>query len=132
MPRPQSSESQPFPLPILPCPDIPVGGRLAHFVRQWGELTQKKNWSFLSYKKASGYHSVQLHTIVPISLESILREEITELLQKRAVERVQDPGTQWFLFPAISCPEKEQKVMSCNKSFNQYIKKQLFKMETVK
>ena len=27
---PQSSESQPFPLPILPHPDIPVGGRLAH------------------------------------------------------------------------------------------------------
>ena len=39
---PQSSESQPFPLPILPCPDIPVGGRLALFVEQWGELTQNK------------------------------------------------------------------------------------------
>ena len=34
---PQSSESQPFPLPILPHPDIPVGGRLAHFLEQWGE-----------------------------------------------------------------------------------------------
>ena len=43
MPRlPQSSESQPFPLLILPCPDIPVGGRLAHFVEQWGELTHNK------------------------------------------------------------------------------------------
>ena len=43
MPRPpQSSESQPFPLPILPCPDIPVGGILAYFVEQWGELTQNK------------------------------------------------------------------------------------------
>ena len=29
---PQSSESQPFPLPILPFQDILVGGRLSHFV----------------------------------------------------------------------------------------------------
>ena len=43
MPRlPQSSESHPFPLPILPRSDIPVGGRLIHFVEQWGELTQNK------------------------------------------------------------------------------------------
>ena len=42
MPRlPQSSESQPFPLPILQCPDIPVGRRLAHFVEQWGEITKQ-------------------------------------------------------------------------------------------
>ena len=39
---PQRSESQPFPLPVLPLPDIPVGGRLAHFVEQWGELTNNK------------------------------------------------------------------------------------------
>ena len=38
----QSSESQPFPLPILPYVDILVGGRLAHFVEQWGELTNNK------------------------------------------------------------------------------------------
>ena len=39
---PQNSEVQPFPLPVLPCPDIPVGGRLAHFVEQWEELTDNK------------------------------------------------------------------------------------------
>ena len=38
----QSSECQPFPLPIFPHPDIPVGERLAHFVEQWGELTNNK------------------------------------------------------------------------------------------
>ena len=43
MPRlPQSSESQCFPLPILSRPHIPVGGRLSHFVEQWGGLTQNK------------------------------------------------------------------------------------------
>ena len=39
---PQNSEVQPFPLPVLPRPDIPVGGRLAHFVEQWEELTDNK------------------------------------------------------------------------------------------
>ena len=29
---PQKFEVQPFPLPVLPRPDIPVGGKLAHFV----------------------------------------------------------------------------------------------------
>ena len=38
----QTSEVQLFPLPVLPRPDIPVGGRLAHFVEQWEELTDNK------------------------------------------------------------------------------------------
>ena len=50
---PQSSEIQRFPLPVLLRPDIPVGGRLAHFVEQWEELTDNK-W-VLSI--LSGYHS---------------------------------------------------------------------------
>ena len=49
---PQSSEIQPFPLPILPRPDVPVGGRLAHFVEQWEELTDT-----LRFETVSGYHS---------------------------------------------------------------------------
>ena len=39
---PQNSEVQPFPLPVMPRPDIPVGGRLAPFVEQWEELTDNK------------------------------------------------------------------------------------------
>ena len=39
---PQSSEIQPFPLPVLPRPDIPVGGRLAHFVEQREWLIDNK------------------------------------------------------------------------------------------
>ena len=52
---PQSSESQTLST-FLPRPDIPVGGRLAHFVEQWGEITDK-NGSFLSFEMISGYHS---------------------------------------------------------------------------
>ena len=50
------------------------------------------------------------------SSSPLLREEITELLQKWAVERVQDPGTPGLLFLAISCPKKERKITSCNRS----------------
>ena len=59
---------------------------------------------------------------VPISLSQssspLLREEITDHLQKRAEERVQDPGTSSFLFLVISCPKKEWKVLSSNRSFS--------------
>ena len=34
--RPQNSEIQHFPLPVLPRPGIPVGESLVHFVEQWG------------------------------------------------------------------------------------------------
>ena len=90
MPRlPQSSESQPFPLPILPCPGIPVGGRLAHFVEKWGELTHNK-WVLSIVRDSFRIPFSQLPSFHPSSFP-LLREEIAELLQKWAVERVQDP-----------------------------------------
>ena len=116
MPRlPQSSESQPFPLPILPHPDIIVGGRLAHFVEQWGELKQNK-W-VLSVVRNSFRMPFSLTpplSTVPISLSQssslLLREEIMELLQKWAVERVQDPGTTGFYSQLFLVPKKNGKL----------------------
>ena len=77
---PQSSESQPFPLPILLRPDIPVGGRLAHFVGQWGESTNNK-WVLCivwdSFRIP--FRSTSPLLSVPISLSQssspVLREE---------------------------------------------------------
>ena len=122
---PRSSESQLFPLPILPHPDISVGGRLAHFVEQWGELTHNK-WvlSIIQDGFRVPFSSTPpLSVLMPESIFPLLREEIAELLQKWAVERVQDPGTPGFLFPAVSCCEKtktkkNRKVMSSNRSFS--------------
>ena len=37
-----NSEVHLFPLPVLPYPDFPVGGRLTFFVEQWEELTDNK------------------------------------------------------------------------------------------
>ena len=97
---PQSSETQPFPLPILPRPDIPVGGRLAYFMEKWGELTQNK-W-VLSIARDGvriPFNSTLPLSTVPIGLNYssfLLYEQRYWNLQKRAVERVQDPGTPGF------------------------------------
>ena len=114
---PQSSESQPF-----PPPDIPVGGRLAHFVEQWGELINSK-WvlsvirdSFwIPFRSTSPLSSV----LISLSQSSfpLFGEEIVKLLQRRAVERVQDPGTPGFYSRLFLVPKKECKVMSGNRSF---------------
>ena len=94
---PQNSEDQPFPLPVLPRPDIPVGGRLAHFVEQWEELTINK-WVLSNVRKGFSipFKSVPPLLVVPINLSQssspLLREEIAELLKKQAVERVWNPG----------------------------------------
>ena len=90
---PQNIDVQPFPLPVLPRPDIPVGGRLAHFVEQWEELTDNK-WvlSIVQNGFKIPSKSVPPLSVVPIKLSQssspLLEEEIAELFKKRAVERV--------------------------------------------
>ena len=134
---PQSSESQPFPLPILSCPDIPVGGRLGHFVEQWGELIHNK-WvlSIIRDGFRIPFRSTPPLSSVSLSQSSslLLREEIVELLQKWAVERVQDPGTPGFYSRLFLVSKKNGKLRPVIdlSLLNQYIRKQPFKMETVK
>ena len=102
---PQNSEVQLFPLPVLSCPDIPVGGRLAHFVEQWEELTDNK-WILYIFQNGFKipFKTVLLLSDVPINLiqfpppppPPLLQKEIAELLMKWAVERVRNPGTPAF------------------------------------
>ena len=100
-----------------------------------GELMQNK-WvlSIVRDGFRIPFNSTLLLSTVPISLSQssspLLREKITELLQKRAVERVQDPGTSGFYSRLFLDPKKNGKL--CLSLLNQYIKKQQFKMETVK
>ena len=99
---PQNIDVQPFPLPALPRPDIPVGGRLAHFVEQWEKLTDNK-WVLSVVRNGFKipFKSIPPLSVVPIKLSQssspLLREEIAELLKKRAVERVRNLGTPGFI-----------------------------------
>ena len=134
------SEVQPFPLPVLPCPDIPLGGRLTHFVEQWEELTDNK-WvlSIFQNRFEIPFKSVPPLSVVPINLSQssppLLQEEIAELLKKQAVERIPNPGTPRFYSRLFLVPKKKNgkllPVIDLS-LLNQYINKQHFKMETVK
>ena len=100
-------------------------------VEQWGKLTHNKG-SSLSFKTVSGYHSGQLPHFRQFFLVIMRRDCGT------SPETGSGKGTRFgnsqFLFPGISCPEKEWKVTSGLDLplLNQYIRKQPFKMETVK
>ena len=87
---------------------------MAHFVEQWDELTDNK-W-ILSIIRNSFRIPFRLPpplSVVPIRLSQssypLLREEIVEL-QKRAVERVPDPGTPGFYSWLFLVPKKNGKL----------------------
>ena len=113
---PQSSESQPFPLPVLPCPDIPVGGRLAYFVEKWGELTQNKMGLLCRTKRFQD--TIQFNSPFFYSSdksESIILPIITRRDNGTSPEKGSGKGTRsgnsQFLFPAICLvPKKNVKL----------------------
>ena len=80
------------PLP-LPLPNIPVGGRLAHFAQNWAEITDDK-WVLSLVRK--GYRIPFLERPIlspnPIFFEQPLsqhlEEEVASLLSKGAVEEI--------------------------------------------
>ena len=131
---PQNSEVQPFPMPVLPFPDLPVGGRLAHFVEQQEELTDNK-WVLPIVRNGFKipFKSVPPLSVVLINLSQspspLSLEEIADLLMKWAVERVRNPGTP-VLFQAIPCAKKERKVKPSNRSLlTKSVYKQTFQDE---
>ena len=103
---PQDYEGPPFPLPALPLADIPVGGRLAHFAEKWEEITDNK-WVLSIVRNGFRIPFIKIPPLssVPIRMSQssspFLREEIENLLNKRAVERVQNPETPGFYSKVI-------------------------------
>ena len=136
---PQDYEGPPFPLPALLLSDIPVGGRLAHFVEKWEEITDNK-WvlSILRHGFRIPFSKIPPLLSVPIRMSQssspFLAEEIENLFNKRAVERVQNTGTPDFYSRIFLVPKKNRKLRLIIdlRFLNRYIKKQSFKMETVK
>ena len=95
--------------------DIPLGGRLVHFVEQWKKLTDSK-WVLSILRKGfrRPFRLIPPLSSVPIKLSQssslLLREEIDILLQKWAVERVQNPGTPGFYSRIFFVPKKNVKL----------------------
>ena len=111
---PQNSEVQPFPLPVLPCPDIPVGGRLAHFVEQWEELTDNK-WvlSIVRNGFEIPFKSVHPLSVVPINLSlPVIARRNRGASQETGSGNGSESMNFRFLFPAIPSTKKEWKVLA--------------------
>ena len=74
-----------------------MGGRLAHFAEKWEEITDNK-WVLSIVRNGFRIPFIKIPPLssVPIRMSQssspFLREEIKNLLNKRAVERVQNPG----------------------------------------
>ena len=114
---PQNFGVQPFPLPVLPRPDIPVGGRLAHLVEQWEELTDNK-WVDPLYRPKRVQDPIQVSSS-PIGCsdkaESIFLPVIARRnrrTQETGSGKGSESGNSQFLFPAIPSTEKERKITS--------------------
>ena len=133
-PLPVDSENLP-PLP-LPQPQIPVGGRLAHFALNWQNITNDQ--LVLSLIK-NGYQ-IPFKEQPPLSREPIffqqsqrreLEEEVTSLLQKGAVEEIQ-PETPGFYSRIFLVPKKNGKLRLIIdlSTLNKYVFVQSFRMET--
>ena len=116
-----------------------MGGRLAHFAEKWEEITDNK-WVLSIVRNGFRIPFIKIPPLssVPIRMSQssspFLREEIENLLNKRAVERVQNPETPGFYSQIFLVPKKNGKfrLILDLSLLNRYIEKQAFKMETVK
>ena len=116
-----------------------MGGRLAHFAKKWEEITDNK-WVLSIVRNGFRIPFIKIPPLssVPIRMSQssspFLREEIENLLNKRAVERVQNPETPGFYSRIFLVPKKNGKfrLILDLSLLNRYIEKQAFKIETVK
>ena len=136
-PRPARKTEVQAPLP-LPLPNIPVGGRLAHFAQDWAKITDDK-W-VLSVIRA-GYRIPFLERPIlspdPVffqqPLSQHLEEEVASLLSKGAVEEIipECPGHYSRIFLVPKKNGKLRLIIDLS-VLNHFVYTQTFKMETQK
>ena len=123
------------PLP-LPLPNVPVGGRLAHFAQNWAKITDDK-WVLSLVRK--GYRIPFLKEPIlspdPVffqqPLSQQLEEEVASLLSKGAVEEI-IPECPGYYSRIFLIPKKNGKLrLIIDLSvLNHFVHTQTFKMET--
>ena len=123
------------PLP-LPLPNIPVGGRLAHFAQNWAEITDDK-WGLSLVRKGYRIPFLERPNLSPNPiffqqpLSQHLEEEVASLLSKGAVEEI-IPKCSGYYSRIFLVPKKRGKLrMIIDLSvLNHFVYTQTFKMET--
>ena len=134
-PLPLRNTEDVSPLP-LPLPQVPVGGRLAHFVHNWQSITDDP-WvlSIIRRGYLIPFSEPPPLSEVPIffnqSKDSRLEEEVANLLLKGAVEKI-DPVSPGFYSRIFIVPKKNGKsrLIIDLSPLNKYVCVQNFRMET--
>ena len=134
-PLPLRNTEDVSPLP-LPLPQVPVGGRLAHFVHNWQSITDDP-WvlSIIRRGYLIPFSEPPPLSEVPIffnqSKDSRLEEEVANLLLKGAVEKI-NPVSPGFYSRIFIVPKKNGKsrLIIDLSPLNKYVCVQNFRMET--
>ena len=134
-PPPARNTEVQAPLP-LPLPNIPVGGRLAHFAQNWAEITDDK-WVLSVIR--NGYRIPFLERPIlspdPVfflqPLSQHLEEAVASLLSKGAVEEIipEFPGHYSRIFLVPKKNGKLRLIIDLS-VLNHFVYTQTFKMET--
>ena len=134
-PPPARNTEAHTPLP-LPLPNIPVGGRLAHFAQDWAKITDNK-WVLSVIR--DGYRIPFLERPIlspdPVffqqPLSQHLEEEVSSLLSKGAVEEIipECPGHYSRIFLVPKKNGKLRLIIDLSAHI-QFVYTQTFKMET--
>ena len=125
------------PLP-LPLPNIPVGGRLAHFAQNWAKITDDE-WVLSLVRKGYRIPFLERPILSPHPvffqqpLSQQLEEEVATLLSKGAVEEI-IPECPGYYSRIFLLPKKNGKLrLIIDLSvLNHFVYTQTFKMETQK
>ena len=134
-PLPLRNTEFPTPLP-LPLPNIPVGGRLAHFAQNWAEITDDK-WVLSLVRKGNRIRFLERPNLSPNPiffqqpLSQHLEEEVANLLSMGAVEEIipECPGYYSRIFLVPKKNGKLRLIIDLS-VLNHFIYTETFKMET--
>ena len=125
---------------MMKCPNIPVGGRLTHFIKEWEQITQDQ-WVLSTIKEGYKLEFNQIPPFLGVKIThasaknlEVLTKEINSLLEKNAIEIVPKQQTQTGFYSTLFVvPKKngELRPVINLRPLNQYIRKQHFKMDTM-
>ena len=132
-------ESQPFPLPVLPSLDIPVGGKIGPLCGTLGKIDRQQMGPLYRLKWFQDTIQVNSSCIVSSNKTEPIFLTVTSKRDRypspeTGSGKVQDSGTPRFYSQLFLVPKKNGRLRPVIdlSLLNLYIKKQPFKMETVK
>ena len=102
-----------------PCPHIPVGGRLSHFLAKWSQITTDK-WVLSVLRGGLELQFLEQPKLSPVPLDLsttkdslknlLLEEEVLTLLHKQVLEEVSPPYGPGFYSRLFLVPKKNGKM----------------------